>query len=111
METDAGGALTRRTLAHETVHACLAALGNWPAWVHEGLAQRLQRADNAIVRLTETGAGRNLGALIDRDAPGGTFEGSAKTPVSRFMTMASAGFMKKNGGSRPVKPISLACSS
>lgn len=41
IESDAGGALTRRTLAHETVHACLAALGNWPAWVHEGLAQRL----------------------------------------------------------------------
>ena len=26
-------------------------------------------------------------------------------------TTASAGFRKKNGGSRPVKPISLACSS
>jgi hypothetical protein len=26
-------------------------------------------------------------------------------------TAASAGFMKKKGGSRPVKPISFACSS
>ena len=26
-------------------------------------------------------------------------------------TTASAGFMKKKGGSRPVKPISLACSA
>jgi hypothetical protein len=34
-------------------------------------------------------------------------------PVSPAFTTttASAGFMKKNGGSRPVKPISLACSS
>jgi len=32
---------TRQTLAHELVHACLATLGPWPSWVHEGLAQKL----------------------------------------------------------------------
>jgi len=31
----------RKTFAHELVHACLAATGRWPAWLHEGLAQRL----------------------------------------------------------------------
>jgi len=31
----------RRVFAHETVHACLAMLGRWPAWLHEGVAQRL----------------------------------------------------------------------
>jgi type IV secretion system protein VirB6 len=50
----------------------------------EGLAQRLQRADNAVVRLTEVGAGRNLGALIDKDAPGGTFEGTALADDTAF---------------------------
>jgi type IV secretion system protein VirB6 len=50
----------------------------------EGMAQRLQRADNAIVRLTEVGAGRNLGALIDSEAPGGTFEGSALADDTAF---------------------------
>lgn len=50
----------------------------------EGLAQRLQRADNAIVRLTEVGAGRNLGALIDSEAPGGTFEGAALADDTAF---------------------------
>ena len=34
-------ALTRRTLAHETVHACLSMIGDWPAWLHEGIAQKL----------------------------------------------------------------------
>ncbi len=34
------GPLTRRVFAHELVHACLASLGNWPTWFHEGLAQR-----------------------------------------------------------------------
>jgi hypothetical protein len=32
---------TRRVLSHEIVHACLANLGSYPAWLHEGLAQRL----------------------------------------------------------------------
>lgn len=31
----------RRILAHETVHACLALLGRWPAWLHEGIAQHV----------------------------------------------------------------------
>ena len=34
------GERTRRTLAHEMVHACLASTGEWPAWLHEGLAQK-----------------------------------------------------------------------
>ena len=31
----------RRVLAHETTHACLSMLGHWPAWLQEGLAQKL----------------------------------------------------------------------
>ncbi len=31
----------RQVFAHELVHACLANIGAWPAWLHEGLAQRL----------------------------------------------------------------------
>src|SRR6202020_761855 len=31
----------RRTLAHETTHACLSMLGQWPAWLQEGLAQEM----------------------------------------------------------------------
>jgi len=30
-----------QTLAHETAHACLTMLGYWPAWLHEGIAQKL----------------------------------------------------------------------
>jgi hypothetical protein len=35
------GPATRRAFAHEIVHACLANIGSFPAWLHEGLAQRL----------------------------------------------------------------------
>jgi hypothetical protein len=31
----------RRTLAHEITHACLTIMGRWPAWLQEGLAQKL----------------------------------------------------------------------
>ena len=46
----------RKTLSHEFVHACLARLGPWPAWLHEGLAQslsgrELSRNDWANLRL------------------------------------------------------------
>jgi hypothetical protein len=30
-----------RTLAHELTHACLSLTGRWPAWLQEGLAQKL----------------------------------------------------------------------
>jgi len=32
---------SRQVFAHEIVHACLANIGSWPSWLHEGLAQRL----------------------------------------------------------------------
>ncbi|MBI2685191.1 MAG: hypothetical protein HYX27_02670 [Acidobacteria bacterium] len=41
LEVDPAGPNMRRALAHELVHACVAATGNWPAWLHEGLAQKL----------------------------------------------------------------------
>jgi hypothetical protein len=31
----------RKTFSHEFVHACLSRTGQWPPWLHEGLAQRL----------------------------------------------------------------------
>lgn len=35
------GESTRRTFSHEIVHACMAGLGDFPQWLHEGLAQKL----------------------------------------------------------------------
>jgi tetratricopeptide (TPR) repeat protein len=40
-ETKSISAETRKTVAHEVVHACLTSMGNWPSWLHEGLAQKL----------------------------------------------------------------------
>lgn len=50
----------------------------------EGLAARLQGADNAMLRLAELGTGRNTGALVNPDAPGQTFQGSVPDDENRF---------------------------
>jgi len=34
-------AALERVFAHESTHACLSATGRWPAWLQEGLAQKL----------------------------------------------------------------------
>jgi hypothetical protein len=38
---------TREAFTHELVHSCLAGLGNWPAWLHEGFAQKLSGKTSA----------------------------------------------------------------
>ena len=45
------GENTRRAFSHELVHACLAQLGDVPAWLHEGLAQKLSGKTLAPTRL------------------------------------------------------------
>jgi hypothetical protein len=60
---------TRRGLVHEMVHACLVRLGSWPAWLHEGLAQKLSGETLAPARreevrkLARTGGLPSLGKL------------------------------------------------
>jgi len=54
---------TRRTFAHETVHACLANIGGFPAWLHEGLAQKLSGAVLSAVAREELTAAIRRGAV------------------------------------------------
>lgn len=63
LEADPGGANTRRSLAHEVVHACLAATGQWPAWLHEGLAQRLSGEQLSPARRAAIRAAAKAGEL------------------------------------------------
>jgi len=62
---------TRQTLAHELVHACLANLGRWPTWVHEGLAQKLSGEppppdmQDKLRELTRTGRLPKLASMGD----------------------------------------------
>jgi len=62
-------ARTRQIFAHELVHACLANMGSWPAWLHEGLAQRIAgepvqpRTREAMKALAKEGKLPNLAGL------------------------------------------------
>ncbi|WP_379554170.1 type IV secretion system protein [Qipengyuania sp. DGS5-3] len=49
-----------------------------------GFAERLRATDAALVELTETGTGRNSGALIEGDSLGGSFAGSALRDENAF---------------------------
>jgi hypothetical protein len=49
------GPRMRRVFAHEIVHACLAQMGSYPAWFHEGMAQmfsgdRISRSELSVLR-------------------------------------------------------------
>jgi hypothetical protein len=59
-------AALRRTLAHETTHACLSMLGRWPAWLQEGLAQKLSGdtlTPAMVARIAAMSAGKKLPKL------------------------------------------------
>jgi hypothetical protein len=54
----------RRVLAHETTHACLSMLGHWPAWLQEGLAQKLSGET-----LTAVAKARMAAMIADKKMP------------------------------------------
>lgn len=78
-----------RTLIHDVVVAGpgeIAARITGPIRGEDGatfLAQ-LQQADDAMLRLTEAGTGRQTGAFIDSRAAGGTFRGTALQDETGF---------------------------
>ncbi len=63
IEDGGAGAETRKRFAHELVHACLAGTGHWPAWLHEGLAQRLSGETLSPEARAEVRAAAQSGAL------------------------------------------------
>lgn len=60
------GPHTRRAFAHELTHACLANIGRFPTWLHEGIAQRMsgdRLTAEARRNLTEAISARRLPKL------------------------------------------------
>ena len=58
----------RQAFSHEFVHACLATVGRWPSWLHEGLAQQLSGEalePNARALLVQLGRKGKLPPLQD----------------------------------------------
>ena len=63
----------RETLTHEMVHACLANIGSFPAWVHEGLAQKLSGARLPAGARSELQQAIAAGAIPKLEQMGATF--------------------------------------
>ena len=63
IEDGGAGAEARKRFAHELVHACLSSTGKWPAWLHEGLAQRLSGEALSPELRAEVKAAAQSGAL------------------------------------------------
>ena len=66
--------------------------------ISSGMIERLQEADNQMVRLTERGTGRNTGEILDSSAPGATFQGAALQDEST-LGWARLGFLAGTIGS------------
>jgi len=65
----------RRRFGHEVVHACLARRGQFPAWFHEGLAQRLSGDHLSGQERTEVRAAVRAGRLPALGALAGSWSG------------------------------------
>ena len=86
-------AQVRRTLSHEFVHACLARIGRWPAWLHEGLAQnfsgsQLSPQDHKL--LEQLGSREQLPSL-QQLAGGWASMNSAQAAVAYKIALAAVG--------------------
>ncbi len=82
------GRETRRALSHEMVHACLANLGSWPAWLHEGMAQKLSGDTLAPARRAELDAMLRAGGIPRLQNLGQTFSRMSARHASVAYTMA-----------------------
>ena len=62
------GELTRRAFRHEIVHACMASLGTFPVWLHEGMAQKLSGEAMGAAERQKIRAGLKSGTVprLDR---------------------------------------------
>jgi len=106
-DSGAAGAETRKALAHEIVHACLARIGHWPAWLHEGLAQKLsgetvspqeREAMRKMVRAGELPSLRRLGHTWSRMS-------ARHAAVAYAMALAAADLFYESQGSWGVRNL------
>lgn len=87
--TFAGGEI-RRVFAHEIVHACLANIGTWPVWLHEGLAQKLSGGALSPNARQSLKAMAKVGAMPKLDQLGGSWVGKSTEGAAAAYTIALA---------------------
>ena len=108
---DAVDARLRRTLAHETVHACLALIPSgstpWPSWLHEGLAQKLSgdRINPAMrVQIRRSAEEHSIPRL---EQLGQNWSGlsTANAQIAYAMALAAADLLAENDQSDTIRNV------
>jgi tetratricopeptide (TPR) repeat protein len=98
---------TRRALAHELVHACLAQLGDWPAWLHEGLAQKLSGVRLTPAEQQQIAAAARSGRLPSLSALTQTFTrlGPNQAAVAYAAALAATDHLFQHYGASGVRSL------
>ncbi|MBK5290386.1 MAG: hypothetical protein JJE04_01665 [Acidobacteriia bacterium] len=101
------GPLTRRSLAHEIVHACLARLGNWPVWFHEGLAQKLSGDSITGEQMAAVRTLARSGKLPALEQLTGSYSrmGSDHAAIAYMVSLASADLLYQSYGKEGVRSL------
>lgn len=97
----------QRVLAHETTHACLTMLGEWPAWLQEGLAQKLSGealAPAVRKKLAAMAAERKLPRLENLRQDWSRLDTEHAT-LAYGLALAAAEMMYENYGSDGVRNL------
>jgi hypothetical protein len=98
VEGNAIGPETRRVFAHEIVHACMANLGRWPSWLHEGLAQKLSGdvlGETSRAELNEL-IQRHAVPKLENLADGWSHMDAARARVAYHLALAAADALYEN---------------
>ena len=88
----------RATFAHELVHACLSRTGQWPSWLHEGLAQELSGRRLGEDERQTLVALRNSAGLptLDRLTGGWARMGAREAAVAYSLALAAAQILRQD---------------
>jgi hypothetical protein len=96
-----------QVLAHETTHACLAMLGEWPSWLHEGMAQKLSGEVQTAARKAQLAAMARAGQLpkLEQLKQGWSQLDATHARIAYSLALAAADALYENFGSDGVRNL------
>ena len=101
------GPQTRRALAHEVTHACLARIGNWPAWLHEGIAQKMSGVNITGEQMAAVQTMARAGKIPPLEQLSASYSrmSSDNAAVAYMVALASADLLYRAYGTDGVRSI------
>jgi len=96
-----------QVLAHETTHACLAMLGEWPSWLHEGMAQKLSGEKQSAAEKSKLAAMAREGQLpkLEQLKQGWSQLDAAHARIAYSLALAAVDALYDNFGTDGVRNL------